>query len=350
MFTKIIDIERLIHSIKTVIACMVGVLFTKLFSPGAGPWIVISIIVVMCAQIYVGSVIQKSYLRFLGTIIGCLFATITLTFVGVTDLSIALTIALSSFIFSYFATGNETYTYTATLGAVTTTIIILYPDPTLTIALERFLEISLGLLIATLISQFVLPIHASDHMRREQANTLSHLRDYYAICMITDRSHEGEVSHQELDENIGKSLSKQRQLAKEATREPFKSLFQPSHFVQTLQYEKGILRSIDFMHSALIHMKDYKIILEKSSEFHMFNSKMVEALDVLIKMAAGDNDIKNQIKIPSITLLAQIFPKNIADAEQEELIYVNGFLFSAKNLLIYLTKLSSLYYVKTEDL
>src|SRR4029078_5567726 len=116
-------------------------------------------------QIYVGSVIRKVYLRFIGTIIGCLFAAVTLATLGHTYSSILIAIALSTFIFSYFAIGQESFGYAWTLGAVTTVIIMLGQNPTLFFATQRFLEISAGLLIAALVSQFILPIHAGTHLR-----------------------------------------------------------------------------------------------------------------------------------------------------------------------------------------
>lgn len=138
MFENWIDTERLIHSFKTSVACIAGFLLAKIVGLRADQWIVITIIVVMCAQLYVGSVMQKSYLRFLGTIIGCLFATITIIFFGDSFLSILITIALSSFIFSYIATSQESLSYMGTLGAVTTIIIMLGQKPTVIFAGEQF--------------------------------------------------------------------------------------------------------------------------------------------------------------------------------------------------------------------
>src|SRR3990167_4305442 len=105
--TKFIDAERLIHSLKTAIACIIGLILTKLIQFPSDLWIVVSILVVMCAQMYVGSALYKAYLRFLGTTLGCLFA-VTAILIGENSyVAIVSTIAISSFIFSYLATGQE---------------------------------------------------------------------------------------------------------------------------------------------------------------------------------------------------------------------------------------------------
>src|SRR5437588_5452903 len=99
--SKFIDSERLIHSIKTAIACVLGIALTKWIGFSTGQWVVLTIIVLMCAQIYVGSVIQKSYWRFLGTLVGTVIAILALISLGTTNLSIGVTVAISSFLFSY---------------------------------------------------------------------------------------------------------------------------------------------------------------------------------------------------------------------------------------------------------
>src|SRR5436190_3578629 len=127
MLTRFFD-ERLIHSFKTLIACLIGLALAKLSHLPSGQWIVITIIVVMCSQLYVGSVLQKSYLRFLGTLVGCLFAIIAILIAPNIQVAILGAIAVSAFVFSYIATGQESYPYTGTLGAVTTVIIMLNPQ------------------------------------------------------------------------------------------------------------------------------------------------------------------------------------------------------------------------------
>jgi uncharacterized membrane protein YccC len=349
MLTKWIDIERLIHSTKTAIACLIGFFLVRLIGFPADQWILITIIVVMCAQIYVGSVLQRGYLRFLGTLVGCLFATFMLVVFGHTDLVIATTITVAAFIFSYIATGREDLTYTGTLGAVTATIIMLTKNATVTIAGERFLEISVGIFIATVVSQFVLPIHAGTHLRRVQKKTLEQLRDYYHACMIAQKNETDTTLQEDLEENILKSRTRQRVLAKEAAREPFgKTPFDPKHFIQTLNCEKEILRAIDFMHQALIKIRKLDPHFTQLTDLQKFNETTITAFNTLIKPLEANKEDRS-IMLPSFELLRAAVQEHLSHLKNGSLTYVDGFLFSAETLVENLDKLRILYHLSKKS-
>lgn len=343
MLTKVIDIERLIHSTKTAIACLIGVFLIHIIGIPADQWVIITIIVVMCAQIYVGSVMQKAYLRFLGTLIGCLFAAFTLAAAGHTNTAILLSIALSSFIFSYFATSQENLSYAGTLGAVTTAIVMLGPQPTIYLAAQRFMEISMGIFIATFVSQYILPINASTHLRRAQAKTLGQLRDYYITAVMPPLDTKQQLNYMELDESIVKSLLKQRQLAKESASEPPETGFDPEHFMQSLYCEREMLRSITFMHNALTHITKARELLDQLPDSHAFNETIILALNTIIKAIESLEPHNEHIHIPSLDALRNALQKNLMEASsRHDLIYIDGFLFSAETLLISLAKLADL--------
>ncbi len=337
------DIERLIHSIKTTIAALIGLLLSKIIGFSGGQWTVITIIVVMCAQIYVGSVIQKGYLRFLGTLVGCLFATIALVTMGNSLSSIAITIGISGFLFSYIATTQENLVYAATLGAVTTTIIMLGQQPTVLYAGERFIEISIGILIATLVSQFFLPIHARTHLRRIQGKTLAQLRERYIACMVDHHLNDETYNYEELDEGIVNLLMKQRQLAKEAVREPLGESYDPELFLQSLYAEKEILRCIDFMRNALLHMQNNDVILTQSDALKKFNDDTVKALDVIIEAAQAEKYKEMHIHAPTLVNMKKNLMPYFTSAKPEDWLYINGFLFGAELLIENLTRLAKLY-------
>lgn len=339
---KFVDPERLIHSLKTAIAVTLGFSLTRLIGFPADQWIVITILVVMCAQIYVGSVMHKSYLRFLGTLCGCLFATATLVFVGESPWAIMIALALAGFIFSYVATSQENLSYAGTLGVVTIAIILLGKSPTLSFAAARFLEISVGIMIAALISQFVLPIHARTHLRREQAATLEQLRDYYQETLITRQTELPAINHHDLDESIAKSLIRQRQLARESANEPLGSPFNSTHFMESLFCEREILRAIIFMREALLRLKPSQILALSSGALPEFHELIMRTLNILILRIHTSKKDQNII-LPAMSVLQAAIQKMTAAASSEEIIYLNSFLFSAEILTNSLTRLAALY-------
>jgi uncharacterized membrane protein YccC len=344
-FKEFIDIERLIHSFKTAIACLLGFLLARIIGLPADQWVVITIIVVMCAQIYVGSVMQKAYLRFLGTIFGCLFAMVTIVAVGDSGLAVAVTVAISSFIFSYFATMNESFTYAGTLGAVTTAIIMLGQTPTMTFAAERFLEISVGLLIATLVSQFILPIHARTHLRRAQVNTLELLRNYFTAVTSTSVETIAVIDYQELDDNVGKSIIKQRALAKESKNELFGVAFNADIFMQCLACERGILRSMTFIQYAYAHLQRVNPDLLKSSALHDFNEVILKTLDTFINVIQRGKKADDHIHSADMLALRGQIQQHSPGMSQDAQLYIDGLLFSAEILVNNLTMLARLYFL-----
>lgn len=321
--------ERLIHSIKTALACLIGFIVASYIHFQAAQWIAITTIVVMCAQINVGSVIQKSYMRFLGTLAGSLFAILTLKLFG-NDLLVNINVALiATLFFSFIATSTKSYNESGTLGAVTVIIILFGQNPTVQTGIERFSEISLGILIAALISQFIFPIHAKTLLQRNQATTLKKIRVFYLNLFLNHPSPNNSNILGNLDEEIVKSLIMQRKLAGEARKEKMGKRFNINYFHQSLWCEKEIIRSIIFMfyayqQSADLIIGDNLLLLEK---FHQ------EIADTLENISSSIE----QNKIP-----ADVFISNLTPLKSEERISVNAFIFCAEILVERLHKIVSL--------
>lgn len=346
MLSNLIDIERIIHSFKTLIACLIGVALAKLSNLPSGQWIVITICVVMCSQLYVGSVLQKSYLRFLGTLVGCLFAIIAILISPNSHVAVLGAIAVSTFFFSYIATGQENLSYTGTLGAVTTVIIMLNPQaPTMVIASERFLEISIGILVASLVSQFVFPIHARTHLRRAQAKTLAQLRDYF-IAATNLQSDNTDSDYSEMDEKIAKSLLRQRQLAKESAREPMGVAFNPEHFSKTLSCEREMLRSITFIHEALVNLKPFETTYLNSPAVLEFKKELTQGLNDLIQALEKDSRSQDLVTVPSLDKIKAAMQPLTLKISRDEQIYADGLLFSTEILTRGLSRLAELYHLR----
>ena len=346
MLSKLIDSERLIHSTKTAIACLIGYLVTKLFDFPVDQCIIISIIVVMCTQIYVGSVFQKGYLRFLGTFAGCLIASFTLLYVGISNVTIAVTISVSAFLFSFVTTGRENISYIGPLGATTTAIVLLSKDPSLTVAAERFIEIGTGIFIATLVSQFVLPIHATTHLHRAQINTLIELRRFYQVAMIDQQPIEKTI---DLDESIVKALLKQRQLAKESAHELLGFKFNPQYFMQQLYCEREILRSINFMQKALTFLQRTGFFLHVETDYKNFNQATLKMFDELIQTMETGSPPKDTIYPPVTEDFVAAIKQHQENLSADNLRYIQGLLFSAEMFVLSLAKLADLHHIPRQN-
>lgn len=338
IFYKKLDTERVIHGVKTALACILGFVVTRSINFQIDQWLIITVLVVMCGQLSVGSMIQKSSMRFLGTLIGTILAALTISIFGVNPLAIAAMVSIAGLIFSYIATGQSTYNEAGTLGAVTIAIILLSQHPTILLAFHRFVEISIGILLAALVSQFVIPIQARNHLEHNQAETLKKLRDYYFSVLMHHENQEINVTEQTMDEDIAKSLIQQRKLAKESAKEFFGEAFNVKHFTQLLWCEKEVLRCITFMHHAFKHL-DIKIKKMDLTELKNFNRTVCRALEDISYFI--ENKKIEKLTLPNIQLLKNAF-RSLDNLEKEELIYVDAFLFCAEVLVERLSEMHKL--------
>jgi uncharacterized membrane protein YgaE (UPF0421/DUF939 family) len=336
---KNLAIERVIHSIKTALAIILGLVIIRFINWQGDQWLVITVAVVMCAQVNVGSVMHKSYMRFVGTITGSIIAGLTLSLFGHDTSVYAIVITLSSILFSYIATSDKTYSDSGTLGVVTVIVILLGQHPSVTTAMQRCLEISIGILLATLVSQFVLPIRARDHLNRTQVQTLRKLNDFYQNSLMKDATPEVIARYQELDESIVKSLSSQRSLAKEARREYFGKVFDPAIFTQILRCEKEVFRSIVCMHYAYEMLPGGKNTLAKLPAVQTLHDNLCQALEKISLSLDQQDFIHNPVTIPSLQPVKNALREVKQTISSEDVIYVNGFLFCAEILIVHLTEL-----------
>jgi uncharacterized membrane protein YccC len=331
--------ERLIHSIKTALACLLGLALTIEFGSYRGPWLVISIIVVMCAQINVGSMVQKSSMRLLGTLCGSIIAALCIWFFPSDYYVYSIITAIAVAIFSFFATGQSKLHDAGTLGAVTVAIILIGHDPTMTVAWSRFVEISIGILLAGLISQVLFPVHARTHLRNGQAETLRQLSLFYSATLLNESSEKNESHYIELDEAIVKSLIEQRKLAKDAGRELFGSAFNMGQFNQYLWYAREILRSMTFMHLAYNASAACKNVFSGTKAITDFQQQISR---VLTDIASGiENNHMPTILLPSLTPIKNIIAENHTLSEDDQ-VYCHAFLFCAEILTDNLRQLSKL--------
>jgi uncharacterized membrane protein YccC len=337
-----VDTERALHGFKTALACLFGFAITQAVQLNINQWIIITVLVVMCAQPSVGSVLQKSYLRFLGTICGSLLAMITLLLFGSNLAAIAITIGLAAISFSYLATGKSRYNEAGTLGAVTTVIILMTPNPTLLIAFERFVEISIGILIAALVSQFIFPIHARHNLRLSQAKTIRQLRAFYLATLLADQTEQTIENYQELDEEIVASLLTQRKLATDAAREIFGRKFSLKYFKNILKCEIEILRSISFMHYAYEEAPNRKKIFSHIYTLSEFHDAVSEALQQIADRLEDSKVKKINISLPSIKVLKNSVNDNAKNYSIEDSEYPHAYLFCAEILIAQLKKLATL--------
>lgn len=332
--------NRAINSFKTAIACLIGYLL-YIFTPlPQAQWIVITILVVMSAEATLGGLLIKSYMRFWGTVAGAAIAIFALLLGGNSFYWIALILFFSTLCFAYVAGSSGDASVAGVLGAVTIVMILLSPNPTLSLAGIRSLEIILGILISFLVSKFIYPVHAHTMLMRSFADTLLDLKDHF------DQSWKIEVTdilaiNLDLDEKITKAFSTMRKLL-HATEFELKKNDQRLLLCQdTLNSIIKIYRAINMLYYSRNSSPQAMQAIQELEGLESFKQHVGDFLVQLSEALRSKKLPQIEFVIADVVHYIEAEFKLIAQQkEYEHIASVNAFLFSATLLTGELKKLS----------
>lgn len=329
--------NRLIHSLKTAIAFLLGLFIARwLHFPLQGQWVLISILVVMCAQSRVGALLQKSYMRLLGTLIGAIIAGLTLWLVYPNLVWITFILGLSTILFSYLAASPGYLSEAGPLGAVTVVIILVGQDPSFESLLSRFLEISLGIAIALLVSRFIWPLHSRTQLRWLIRGTL---RDLQVLAKQLRQVPIQELSKQydPYEESIINDFARQKQLTGEVKRETFGRVKITKRFQSILRREREVLRYLNLMKNVWVHASDRaRERLTQQTDLLAIYQRIDSLFNAMIAHLSDKADPRSfsVASMPLILEKSQVFTQNSDDQ-----FYIDLFRFAANHLLTHLEKL-----------
>ena len=156
-------LARLFLGIKTALTASLCLWITKQFGLHEGYWSAITAIIVM--QSNVGSTVRASRDRLIGTALGAVLGSLASPW-GRYPLAFALTLLAGMLICALLRLRNS-----VRLTGVTICIVMLVQrsGSQWRIAADRFFEVSLGILVALLVSVLVLPQRARQHLRQDLA-------------------------------------------------------------------------------------------------------------------------------------------------------------------------------------
>lgn len=343
-----LDNDRLVHSLKTAIALLFGLLISYVFKlPLQGRWVVITILVVMCAQSRVGAILQKSYMRFLGTVIGASVASLTLWLVYP---NVALTIfilCVATAVFSYIADSPSTWSEAGPLGAVTLIIIVISPNPNFYTVMSRFLEINLGIIIALLVSRFIWPLHSHTQLRSILIDSLQNLKDLAKKLEEFPFTNDETIPklQNNLENKILNNIGIQKKLFKEVMSESFGRSSLGENFKSILDIEREMLRCITLMRNALNNFSDPTIrIFNQHAEIQKVYQITQDLFQNIIENLKG-NDPEHVVEsLESYTNWKKEIKIQFKSLElnRSDQFAMDLFIFSADRLLVQLQRLTIL--------
>jgi uncharacterized membrane protein YccC len=215
VLSRVAFLESAKQAIKTAIAGLISLYVTDLFHLPEGYWAAISALIVM--QSNVGATLTAARTRLAGTAVGAVVGGLFVALFGMNMLGFALAVTIA-----FFACDLLHLADSQRLATVTVAIIILIgrTSSAWVIALHRFAEVALGILIALVVSLTLWPNHARRAVRQGLAAALTGSRAFYQALM---RSYRGESSEsvETLREQVSDALRKNADLLKSALQEAF---------------------------------------------------------------------------------------------------------------------------------
>jgi len=135
------------HSVRTAIAATVSILVARLVQMPEAYWAAIATLVVM--QSSLGATLTLSIERVVATALGASVGAIEANYLGANLVAFVLAIFLIGLLSFGFRLEKTAYRY----ASVTLTIIVLIPrtNPAWIVALHRFIEVSVGIVVALVV-------------------------------------------------------------------------------------------------------------------------------------------------------------------------------------------------------
>jgi uncharacterized membrane protein YccC len=220
------------HALKTALASVTAYALTSLFFLPQGYWAVISVIVVMQANL--GGSLRAGVNRIIGTAVGATMGLVCLFTLGSGSVALGVGVGLTILVCAYFTHLHESFR----MAGLTASIIILLggqSDSYLHVALMRFLEINLGVAVALAYSLLIWPSRAGRQLKEGVVRALVDEAAFFTIlfaCRIPPL-----CSNQ--DENTARARlqatrTKNSALLEEAKQEP--SGFSPGEHITVSLY------------------------------------------------------------------------------------------------------------------
>lgn len=330
-----------VNSLKAILACCIGLLLSITLHLEQPQWMLISIVIVMASQYRLGGALKKGYARLLATSIGSGFASLILLLFAGHPIVVYCLLFIITAIFIYFANTTQENAYSFTLGAVTMVIILISNNPSPSNALERFYEILIGVVLAMLISRFVLPIHAEKVLYQNFANTMNLLNQVYRLFIREEKIFSLlETPKINLEDKILQNLAAQPVLLKEACTEAASVRKKRGKYIIFLQLERRLLRSIYMLHYTLRKsLASFDIILNMPQFKQLHKEISLKIQDLSYSIANKKEILPHRDLLQFYQEIIQPLRSVLPSYTFEEKNKIHAFLFCFEHVITILSRM-----------
>jgi uncharacterized membrane protein YccC len=242
-FPRAATAENARQAIKTAVAGLVSMYVARLFHLPEGYWAAISALIVM--QSNVGATLSASRTRLAGTAVGAVVGGAFVALWGDSVPGFALAVAVAFFLCFVLRLPDS-----QRLATVTVAIIMLIGRPVSpwTVALHRFIEVSLGILIALVISLTLWPNHARRSLREGLATALIKLGELYQAALLIP---DGSGAPDALNTQVSDVFRKNADLLQNALQEAFGPMRERDSLALLAAQVERIRRAVETLEFAL---------------------------------------------------------------------------------------------------
>lgn len=345
-FFQYFDYYRVIHSVKTAIACLIGLAIAQYLGwPIGAQWIPITTIVVMSAQVRFGGALQKAYMRFLGTVAGVITTLLTLALFDHITAVIFFVVFVACLFFTYIASSEESISYAGTLGGVTVILTLTGSPANYQYALQRGFYIVIGIVIALLVSRFIFPLHARTRLSRSVSEVLRKLQRLYFITVQGGAKEWAEFIDKNLDQELNQLIAGQLQLIGEASiGSRYFSRYKKDLFKEAYNIERRMYRLINLMDRSLRESGgEFVYIMHKIGSIEELHTEIETSLGNLADSFSGSlkvDDGPNFVEVP--TKLASILEKFPDEHDVQKMISEHSFMFFMRQMIQEIEKMQQI--------
>lgn len=242
--------ENTLHTIKYLLAFLIGYGIMQLLPDGKSQWVIITIAVLMGSQTVIGLQVNRALLRLLGTLVGAALGLLTISLPHYPWITIVAIIVAALF-FSILTYGNSDLSYISTLGMTTFAIIALTSKPSYNTAGFRIFDIILGIVISLFVSRLIFPLNSRRAFTIATVSNFSKINQYIEQVFIAGTEKRNNPDLVKLDAKISNAFSKQRQILKGINYESFRKNLIKEKLLLILRYQRATYHYLLFIDTAI---------------------------------------------------------------------------------------------------
>jgi uncharacterized membrane protein YccC len=325
------------QALRTGIAALLCLYITKFLGLKQGYWAAISAIIVL--QSHMGATVKASLGRLMATAIGAVIGAILVSFEGNSYLSVAVAITLAILC----CTPQRLRDGYRLAGSTVISIMFgtKFDSPWAT-ALERFVEVSMGIVVALIVAKALWPSHARQQLRKEIQQAFSELYVLFNAVIDRYRNHAAPLIDEILNK-IRETGRRVHELRQQAEYEPDDVQFPSELIAATIGHLRLVRQAVDglelaaressadiFQHTAEPELE--KLLKEISSAFEQLANRLW-MLDKTFDFSTVSNSVDAlDQRVSAIALSAVLSEYPISDV-----LRFHSFIVSLRSLALELS-------------